>query len=140
MARSRTTYLPRGSTSNGAGSAASNGAGSSTSNGAAASNGHDRSAPTKAMLQGFDPPISEREFKVLAVIGELNARGSSPSNREIGDATQIYDPQQLSKLMKHLAQLWLVQNTATGTKPYPWRLTTKGTELLRELEGQAVGA
>jgi len=123
------------STSNGPGS--SNGAGASTSNGAAASNGHARSAVTKAMLEALETPISKREFKVIAAIGELNAGGSIPSNREIGNATQIYDPTQLSGLMNHLAQLWLVENTGwRAGKQYEWRLTTKGTELLRELEGR----
>ena len=123
-----------------AGSAASNGAGRSSSNGAAASNGHDRSAPTKAMLQGLNLPISERELGVLAAIGELNARGSSPSNHAIRDATELEDPAEVSKLLKQLARRGLVQSTATGRQTYAWRLTTKGTELLRKLEGQAVGA
>ena len=114
-------------------------AGSSSSNGAAASNGHNRSAVTKAMLQGLDPQVSKRELEVLAAIDQLNVGGSSPSNREIGNATQIYDPTQLSRLLQRLAHLWLVQNNATGRKSYGWRLTTKGTELLRELEAQLEG-
>ena len=127
------------STSNGAGS--SNGAGASTSNGAAASNGHDRSDAAKGLLHGFDPPISECGFKVLAAIGELNARGSSPSNREIREATEIKDSAEVSKLLKQLARLGLVESTATtGRHTYAWRLTAMGTELLRELEGQPVGA
>jgi AcrR family transcriptional regulator/predicted transcriptional regulator len=129
--------LAASTASNGQGS--SNGAGAATSNGPGASNGHVRSVPTKAMLQALDPQISKREFEVLTAIEELNARGSSPSNREIGNATQIYDPTQLSKLIQRLAQVWLAQNTATGRHAYAWRVTSKGTELLRELEGQTVG-
>jgi AcrR family transcriptional regulator len=125
--------------SNGTGT--SNGAGTSTSNGAGAStNSHDRSGRAKAMLEGLETPISEGELKVLTVIDQLNAQGSSPSNREIGNATQIYDPTQLSRLVQRLAQLWLVQNTATGRHAYAWRLTSKGTDFLRELEAHAVGA
>jgi AcrR family transcriptional regulator len=134
-------------TSNGTGAlaapSASNGAGSAISNGAGASNGHDRFVPAKAILQGLDTPISAREFMLISAIDELNAGGSSPSNREIGNATQIHDPTHLSKLTEHLAHLWLVQNTTTGRpagKPHAWRLTAKGTELLRKLEGQTVGA
>jgi AcrR family transcriptional regulator len=120
--------------------AASNGASSSASNGAAASNGHGRSAVTKAMLEGLETPISKREVEVLNAIDELAARGSSLSNREIGNAVQIYDPTQLSKLIKHLAQLWLVENTGwIEGKQYAWRLTTKATELLRQLGGKTVG-
>jgi AcrR family transcriptional regulator len=123
---------------NGAGS--SNGAGGAASNGAPASNGHDRFAVTRAMLRARDPQISKREFNVLAAIDELNAGGSSPSNREIGNARQIYDPTLLSKLIQRLEQLWLVENTGwRAGKQYEWRLTTNGTELLRELEGQTVG-
>jgi hypothetical protein len=125
-----------GSSSNGTGS--SNGAGGAASNGVATSNGHDRFAVTRAMLRALDPPIGERDFRLIAAIDELNAGGSSPSNREIGNATKIYNPTQLSKLMEHLAQLWLIENTGVG-KTYAWRLTTKGTELLRKLEGQAAG-
>jgi AcrR family transcriptional regulator/DNA-binding MarR family transcriptional regulator len=140
------------STSNGAGSATSNGAGAlaatsafhgagvATSNGAGASNGHDRSVPARAMLQGLDIPISEREFKVLTAIGELNARGSSPSNHAIRDATEIMDPAEVSMLLKQLARRGLVESTATGRQTYAWRLTTKGAELLHELEAHAVGA
>lgn len=148
-AGSATSNGTGGATSNGAGpsngtgalaaTSASNGAGSSASNGAEASNGHDRSARAKEMLRGLDPPISEREFKVLAAIGELNGRGSSSSNREIRDATELEDPAEVSKLLKQLARLGLVQSTATGRQTYAWRLTSKGTDLLRKLEGQAVG-
>ena len=109
------------------------------SNGTGASNGHDRSG---RMLQGLEIRVSERGFRVLAVIEELGARGSRPSNREIADATEIKDQGQVSKLMQHLAHLGLVENTgARGLqgKPYAWRLTAKGTELLSELEGRERG-
>jgi AcrR family transcriptional regulator/predicted transcriptional regulator len=117
----------------------SKGDGGSSSNGTGASNGHDRSVPTKAMLRALDPQISEREFRVLAAIGELNARGSGPSNREIRDATELEDPAEVSKLLKQLARLGLLQSTATGRQTYAWRLTSKGTDLLHELQGQTVG-
>jgi AcrR family transcriptional regulator len=144
-----------GAASNGAGSAtsngtgapaaagASNGAAGSRSNGTATSNGHHRSVPTMAELRALDTPLSKRELGVLGAIGELNAQGSSPSNREIGNATQIYDPTQLSKLIQRLARRGLVEHTGAARltgKPYAWRLTPQGTEMLRELEGQTIGA
>lgn len=107
---------------------------------AAASNGHDRSGRAKEMLQGLEPPISERELEVLTAIGELDARGSSASNHAIRDATEIEDHAEVSKLLKQLARLGLVESTATGRGTYAWRLTVKGTEALRKLQGQAVGA
>jgi Mn-dependent DtxR family transcriptional regulator len=116
------------------------GARTRSSNGVAASNGHDRAERAKGLLQGVDPPISEREFNVLVAIGELNARGSGSSNHAIRDATEIKDQAEVSKLLKQLARRGLVESTATGIQTYGWRLTTKGTELLRELEGQTVGA
>jgi AcrR family transcriptional regulator len=137
-----------GAASNGAGSATSNGATASNgaagprSNGTATSNGHHRSVPTMAELRALDTPLSKRELGVLGAIGELNAQGSSPSNREIGNATQIYDPTQLSKLIQRLARRGLVEHTGAARltgKPYAWRLTPQGTEMLRELEGQTVG-
>ena len=116
----------------------SNSAGSSISNGAGASNGHDRSGRAQRILLGSETRISERAFKVLAVIAERNAGGSSPSNRELADATEIQHPAQVSKLLKQLTRLGLVENTGAARltgKPYAWRLTAKGTELLRELQG-----
>ena len=121
----------------------SHGAASSSSNGAAASNGHDRSGRADRLLEGLETRISERGFRVLAVIDELNARGSSPSNREIADAAGLQDQAQVSTLLKHLTALGLVENTGAARltgKPYAWRLTAKGAEVLRELEAQAVGA
>ena len=41
----------------------------------------------------------------------------------------------MSTLLKELARLGLVESTATGRGTYAWRLTSKGTELLRELRG-----
>lgn len=111
--------------------------------GARASNRRDHSGHWDRLLEGLGIRISERAFGVLAVIEKLNGRGPSPSNREIGNATEIKDQAQVSKLMKQLAHLGLVQNTGAGGltgKPYAWRVTAKGTELLRELEGQAVCA
>jgi AcrR family transcriptional regulator/predicted transcriptional regulator len=138
-----------GAPSNGVGSSTSNGveaivaAGASdgagtSSNGA--SNGHDRSERAQGLLQGLDPPISKRELEVLAAIGECNARGSTSSNREIRDATELEDPAEVSKLLKQLARLGLVESTATGRQTYAWRLTSKGADLLRELEGQTIAA
>jgi AcrR family transcriptional regulator/DNA-binding MarR family transcriptional regulator len=131
--------LPYVGASNGVGSSTSNGAG--ISNGARAfTNGHDRSGRATGILQGVEVRVSERAFRVLAVIDELGARGSSPSSREIRDAAEINDSAQVSKLMKRLAHLGLVENIGAAAregKPYAWRLTVKGTELLRELETRA---
>jgi len=140
----RIAYALPSTASNGTGARAatstSNGADSSSSNGAGSSNGHDHSGRAKEMLEGLDPPIGEREVKVLTAIGELNARGSSASNHAIRDATEIEDPAEVSKLLKQLARLGLVESAATGRQTYAWRLTRKGTELLHELETQTVGA
>ena len=115
-------------------------AATTASNGAAAStNGHDRFGHAKEILQNLNPPISERELKVLAAIDELDARGSSPSNHAIRDATEIVDQAEMSQLLKELARLGLVESTATGRGTYAWRLTSKGSELLGELAGRAQG-
>jgi hypothetical protein len=97
--------------------------------GTRAPNRHDHSEHWDRLLEGLGIRISERAFGVLAVIDKLNGRGSSPSNREIGDATEIKDQAQVSKLMKQLAHLGLVTNTGAGGltgKPYAWRVTAKG--------------
>ena len=124
-----------------AASTASNGAGSPTSNSAGAStNGHDRSGHAKGMLQGLEIQISKRQLKVLAAISELNARGSVSSNHAIRDATEIEDQAEMSQLLKELARLGLVESSATGRGTYAWRLTSKGSELLGELEEHTVAA
>ena len=53
---------------------------------------------------------------------------------EICEATEIKDAGQVSKLMKQLARLGLVENIGAGEltgKAYAWRLTAEGKELLR---------
>jgi AcrR family transcriptional regulator len=127
-------------------------AGSSTSNGARASsgvaaesNGRDRSGRVKGMLHGREIWIGERASRVLAAIDQLNARGCDPSNREIDDATEIRDPTQVSRLTKQLVHHGLIENIGAARqtgKPYAWRVTADGTELLRREHrpdrGQAV--
>jgi chromosome segregation and condensation protein ScpB len=74
---------------------------------------------------------------VLAAIGELGGRGSGPSNREIADAAGISDRGQISRLLKRLDGLGLIENTGARPsrgKPNAWGLTAKGAEVQRKLE------
>ena len=54
------------------------------------------------------------------------------------------DPAEMSRVLWCMEALELIENTTRGelrgARPNAWRLTGKGTELLRELEAQAVGA
>ena len=93
-----------------------------------ASNG--RSGLANGVVDGAEIRVGFRALRVLEVIAELNGRGSFPSNREIADAAGIKDQGQVSRLLKRLAELGLIENTGGGWgEPSAWRLTVRGEEL-----------
>jgi hypothetical protein len=80
-----------------------------------------------------------RTLRVLVAIGEMERRGSPPSNREVAKAADVGDEGQASRLLKRLWGLGLVENTGVGQSqggPNAWGLTARGEEALRELEGR----
>jgi DNA-binding MarR family transcriptional regulator len=72
-------------------------------------------------------------YRTLRVLGAI-AEHSGASNRTIGEAADIYDQGQISKLLARLEGLGLVENVSgndhkpTG-EPNAWRLTARGEEI-----------
>jgi hypothetical protein len=76
--------------------------------------------------------LTYRTVRVLLSVGALGGRGSYPSNREVGEAAEISDQGQISKLLGRLERLGLVHNRslAPGTGgPNAWELTEKGARV-----------
>jgi AcrR family transcriptional regulator/DNA-binding MarR family transcriptional regulator len=83
-------------------------------------------------LEGLPMRITYRTLRVLGAMAEH----PGASNRTIGEAADIYDQGQISKLLARLEGLGLVANTSgqghkpTG-EPNAWRLTARGEEVER---------
>jgi AcrR family transcriptional regulator/DNA-binding MarR family transcriptional regulator len=94
----------------------------------AAHNGHDEDA-----LDGLEMRLTYRTIRVLSALSEH----PGASNRYIGDAAEIGDPGQISKLLSRLARLELVKNTApdgpSRGAPNAWSLTTRGRQLQQSI-------
>jgi AcrR family transcriptional regulator len=95
----------------------------------------ERGPPKVSRPAGLNMRLTYRTSMVLSAIAELGGRGSGPSNQEIADAAGIRDQGQISRLLKRLRSLGLIENTVQGWgKPNAWRLTAKGDEVRHELE------
>jgi DNA-binding MarR family transcriptional regulator len=71
-----------------------------------------------------------RTLRVLTAIAEH----PGSSNREVADSAGVLDEGQISKLLKRLESLGLIENTGEGQaegKANAWRLTAEGEEVLR---------
>ena len=97
-------------------------------------------------LESVPMRLTYRTSRVLEGVAELVARGSDPSNREVGDFAGIQDAGQVSKLLRRLERLGLLVNSGLGHargEPNAWRLTGKGELVARSirvhsrLEGEA---
>ena len=86
-------------------------------------------------LGGVEMRLTYRTARVLEGIAELGGRGSSPSNREVGDYAGIPDPGQVSKLLARLERLGLLTNGSARAKgePNAWALTAVGDQVARRL-------
>lgn len=78
-------------------------------------------------LRGLQMRLTYRTIRVLAAV----AQHPGSSNRRIGEAAEIGDQGQVSKLLARLRRLGLIENTGPGARgePNAWRLTTRGTEV-----------
>jgi AcrR family transcriptional regulator len=85
-------------------------------------------------LEGLSMRITYRTLRVLGALAE----NPGASNRIVGEAADIYDQGQISKLLARLEGLGLVENTSgndhrpTG-EPNAWRLTARGEEVERAM-------
>jgi AcrR family transcriptional regulator len=96
--------------------------------------------PAKAMPKLLKDPsvrITERTLCVIMAIAEANGRGALPSNGDVGWAAGDIDKGQISKALRRVEGLGLIENVSTngggqgGTNA--WRLTDAGEELARTL-------
>jgi AcrR family transcriptional regulator/DNA-binding MarR family transcriptional regulator len=79
--------------------------------------------------------ITYRTLLVLGVIGEA----PGVSNREVADRAGITDQGQVSRLLRRLEGLGLIENTGPeqpAGEPNEWRLTTRGQELQQAMGSQ----
>jgi AcrR family transcriptional regulator len=83
-------------------------------------------------LRELEMRLTYRTVRVLLAVGTLGGRGSYPSNRAVGDGAGITDQGQISKLLKRLRRLGLIENKGAGAargEPNAWTLTERGGEV-----------
>lgn len=93
-------------------------------------------------LRDVQMRLTYRTVRVLMAVAALGGRGSYPSNREIGLASDMQDQGQISKLLTRLSKLGLIENTGAGLArgaPNAWMLTAKGQEIERAIGEGATG-
>ncbi len=81
-------------------------------------------------LEGLDMRLTYRTVRVLVAIGEK----PGVSNRDVARAAGIADPGQISKLLRRLERLELVENrghTQTRGSTNAWYLTARGIRVTR---------
>jgi AcrR family transcriptional regulator len=89
-------------------------------------------------LKDLEMRLTYRTLRVLMGLGE----NPGASNREIGEAAGVGDQGQISKLLRRLDRLGLIENTLNGQGrggSNAWVLTGKGRELERSVREQAGG-
>jgi AcrR family transcriptional regulator len=87
---------------------------------------HERADP----LQGLDMRLTYRTVRVLVAIGAK----PGASNREVAEGSGIADQGQISKLLRRLLRLELVDNRGEGQvkgAPNAWHLTERGMQVER---------
>ncbi|MGH2878778.1 MAG: TetR family transcriptional regulator [Solirubrobacteraceae bacterium] len=80
--------------------------------------------------------LTYRTVRALATVAELGEQGDYPSNRAIGDAAEIRDQGQISKLLNRLARLGLIENAGQSPSkgaPNAWRLTVAGEQMMQSV-------
>jgi AcrR family transcriptional regulator len=83
-------------------------------------------------LRDLDMRLTYRTVRVLIAI----ATDPGGSNRQVGEAAEIADQGQISKLLQRLASLGLVENTGAGHQrgeANAWRLTARGHDVERAI-------
>lgn len=89
-------------------------------------------------LQGVDMRLTYRTVRVLEVAGEY----PGASNRRVADLAGITDPGQVSRLLRRLERLGLMENRGAGHaqgEPNQWRLTAKGRQITDSVRGHTPG-
>ncbi len=95
--------------------------------------------PSADPLRDLDMRLTYRTVRVLLAISELGGMGSSPSSRQVADASGVIDQGQMSKLLWRLEHLGLIANGASVPsrgEPNAWSLTALGRELEQSIRAQ----
>ena len=94
----------------------------------------DGAAAARRLLHVLQTRLTYRTVRVLDAV----AAAPGASNRQIGDAADVADAGQISKLLKRLAGLGLVENSGAGQAKgavNSWRLTRDGVAIQRAAGG-----
>jgi AcrR family transcriptional regulator/DNA-binding MarR family transcriptional regulator len=90
-----------------------------------------RRDPETGRASGSSLRMTVLTHEVLVAVADLNAGGSSASNREIARAAGVKDEGQISKLLARLRSHGVLRNSGgSTTRANAWRLTDRGEELL----------
>jgi AcrR family transcriptional regulator len=87
-------------------------------------------------LESVPMRLTYRTSRVLEGVAENPAA----SNREVGDYAGIHDPGQVSKLLRRLERLGLLENSGLGHakgEPNAWRLTAQGELVARSIRAHS---
>jgi AcrR family transcriptional regulator len=90
-------------------------------------------------LRDLDMRLTYRTVRVLIAI----ASNPGDSNRQVGEAAEIADQGQISKLLQRLASLGLVENTGAGHQrgeANAWQLTARGHDVERAIRADTAPA
>ncbi len=86
-------------------------------------------------LRGLAMRLTYRTVRVLTAVGAQ----PGASNRAVADAAGVEDQGQISKLLRRLENLGLIQNTGRGHskgEPNVWTLTPRGNEVEQAIKAQ----
>lgn len=86
-------------------------------------------------LRGLDMRLTYRTVRVLVAVGSR----PGASNRAIAEAAGVEDQGQISKLLRRLESLGLIDNTGHGHskgEPNVWTLTSRGSEVEQAIKTQ----
>jgi AcrR family transcriptional regulator len=90
-------------------------------------------------LRDLDMRLTYRTVRVLIAI----ATSPGDSNRQVGEAAEIADQGQISKLLQRLASLGLIENTGAGHQrgeANAWQLTLRGEDVERAIRNDTAPA
>lgn len=88
--------------------------------------------PVEDPLQGLAMRLTYRTTRVLEAVQDLSAQDVDPSNRQVADHAGIGDQGQVSKLLRRLQRIGLLENRRGGHgqgEPNQWRLTATGANV-----------
>jgi AcrR family transcriptional regulator/DNA-binding MarR family transcriptional regulator len=94
-------------------------------------------APVGDPLQGVRMRLTYRTARVLEGVWEY----PGASNRQVADRAGIGDPGQVSKLLRRLERLGLLENRGLGHaqgEPNEWRLTAKGALIVEGIRSHSL--